>query len=216
LPSAHTALCACAASLIACDSSCGGQSNGQLTNRLFETAVVLGELSQEDTLEYAMKRQPAQYGAEQLPAEQDPAGNWGSVTNGLQLSARFYTTNLVTGQPLTAVILVRNLGPREVTRGGGSSANYNYFLTLHRDGRLVAPLIPPLKSDHDGSAWHYDFPVGTQLRETLRLDKIFDLTQPGKYELFVEGGAFRAGSNTPIKARSGTATFRILPKEPAK
>src|SRR3954471_23859078 len=45
---------------------------------------------------------------ESQSAEQDPDGHWGEITNGLQLSLRFEKGEYQVGEPLTAVVLLRN------------------------------------------------------------------------------------------------------------
>lgn len=44
------------------------------------------------------------------PASDDPDGNWGAITNGLQASIRFKQRVYGTNEPIVAVVLIRNLG----------------------------------------------------------------------------------------------------------
>ena len=46
---------------------------------------------------------------ESQSAEQDPDGHWGEITNGLQMSLRFEKGEYRVGEPLTAVVLLRNV-----------------------------------------------------------------------------------------------------------
>jgi hypothetical protein len=79
-----------------------------------------------------------------VPAELDPMGNWGEETEGFQMSLRFQTelfgatTNVfVRGQPISALLLVRNLGTNTagfldrlefiVTRRGQQVPRYDEF-----------------------------------------------------------------------------------------
>src|SRR5689334_8921066 len=47
-------------------------------------------------------------GSELLPAEENPLGNWGGETNGLQMAAVCYKTNFNLGDPVPVVMLWRN------------------------------------------------------------------------------------------------------------
>jgi hypothetical protein len=44
-----------------------------------------------------------------MPAELFPEGNWGAPQNGFQLSIRFEKQNYVSGEPVVATILLRNV-----------------------------------------------------------------------------------------------------------
>src|SRR5208283_2339530 len=56
----------------------------------------------------ARKLEEAKKSKESLPAEEFPEGNWGTVTNGFQLSLRFEKTAFARGEPIVAVLLLRN------------------------------------------------------------------------------------------------------------
>ena len=46
---------------------------------------------------------------ESHPAEQDPEGHWGEATNGLQISLRFEKQTFTNGEPVNAVMFMRNV-----------------------------------------------------------------------------------------------------------
>ena len=122
------------------------------TNRLFRT---WGDVPDADFAEYYLKGPEGKYSHERLPSEDDPGGNWGSPTNGVQMSVRLYQTNFTTGDAVSAVVLLRNVGQTPFEDGGGSGVNYPYFLSLSRDGEKLELSVPPFGPDHDGSAWDY-------------------------------------------------------------
>ena len=51
----------------------------------------------------------AEKSRESLPAEQYPEGNWGTATNGFQLSLRFSKPTFTNGESVAAVMLMRNV-----------------------------------------------------------------------------------------------------------
>ena len=188
-----------------------------LTNQLFRTTSTGGVTPESDIKELLMKGANARYGQEMLPAEEDPEGNWGPSTNGMQMSARFYQTNFTVGQPVPVVILLRNVGKENVSIGSASWVNYPYFLILKHDEKEIEPLVPPVKpGTHDGSAWSGAIKPKTQRRDVLRLDTIFDLSQLGAYELIAERGGIRNNGVRVVKAYSGVAKFWIVPKAETK
>ncbi len=183
------------------------------TNVLFKT---VGSVSRDEYEEIALKRPSGKYTQEKLPAEKDPAGNWGPLTNGIQISARLYATNFAVGDPVPAVILWRNVGEKPMNFPLDSEENYRFDLYLQRNGEVLEPKLPHIRSGGYGSVSGGDVEPGTQYKETERLDEIFDLSVPGDY-------SFEAGRITPalkqwqkISARSGTARFVIYPKSEKK
>ena len=46
--------------------------------------------------------------SECLPAELDPGGHWGPISDGAQLSARLTTNVFAAGQPITLSLILRN------------------------------------------------------------------------------------------------------------
>src|ERR1700743_1259734 len=58
---------------------------------------------------HSKQLQEAKKTKESLPADQFPEGNWGLVTNGFQLSLRFEKPSFNPGEPVAAIILLRNV-----------------------------------------------------------------------------------------------------------
>jgi hypothetical protein len=150
------------------------------------------------------------YARETLPAEQFPGGNWGELTNGVRLSIRVCDTNLISntnsvvGMPLHIAILLRNEGDSVLRYVSAHWVNYPFFLTLTCNGTRLTPLIPPLKEGpHEGSLFGRSVSPCSQHREMLRLDKIYDLSRPGDYEVSAE---FKKKA---WSAKSGVARFRL-------
>ncbi len=174
-----------------------------LTNGVFRT---VGNVSHDELEEIALKRPSGKYAQEKLPPEKDPGGNWGPLTNGIQMSARLYITNFAVGDPVPAVILWRNAGGKTMDFSLDSRENYRFDLYLRRNGKVLEPRIPRFRPGGYGSMSDGEIEPGTQFKETERLDEIFDLSVPGVYNL--EAGSFGT--------RSGTARFVIYPKSEKK
>jgi hypothetical protein len=181
------------------------------TNQVFNTRSIGGETFREEWQMRATGDLQGDYAREMLPAEQFPEGQWGVPTNGIQMSIRVCSTNLTIrtnltiGQPVCAAILIRNTGGEPVRFGWASWINYPFFFSVTRNGRYISPEVPPIRpGPRDGSMGGDQIPPGSQHREILRLDKIYDLSLPGDYEVSAE---LRRGS---WSARSGTAKFRLI------
>src|SRR5438093_6403921 len=78
-------------------------------NRVYQTVGSGENISWWEVLEWR-KGLAGTNAYEMRPAEQDPQGNWGSPTGGVQMSIRLDRTNLAAGEPLMASILLRNFG----------------------------------------------------------------------------------------------------------
>ena len=112
---------------------------------------------------------------ESRPAEQDTEGHWGEATNGLQISLRFEKQTFTNGEPVNAVMFVRNVTNQPVA-----------YLQLTQI--LATKNGKPLdqKRANDGEIFISTpmsatiFPQ-TQKKTISRLDQIYDLTQNGEY-----------------------------------
>jgi hypothetical protein len=193
---------------------CGASVNcgaGQ-TSMLFRTTSIDGSegISLEELKMRTSGELSGMYARETLPADQFPEANWGHLTNGIRVSVRTSDTNLnsqtnfTVGKPLHIAILLRNESEDVVRYTAAHWINYPFVLTLTRSGTRIAPRIPSVEGGpHDGSVFGRSVPPGSQHREILRLDKIYDLSQPGDYEI---SAAFEQRG---WRAKSGAAKFRI-------
>ena len=176
---------------------------------------------------------------EQLPASLDTNGNWGQPADGLQLSVRFHRREFLPGEPVNAMVLLRNVdtAPRGmyfrcyqklqpsknlsyVLRSGTNVSNWNW----------IAPPIP-VEDRHPFDSRLME--PHSQMAFFVRPDLIFDLSKPGEYSIQVTRAEIPRSSwvhSTNVldtaarheRARrfwavttnivSGVATFRIVEK----
>lgn len=125
------------------------------------------------------KIEEARHSRESRPAAQDPEGNWGEATNGFQMSIRFANTNYSVGEPLTAVVLIRNVAQKSET--------YN------RPVRIIAAKNGSvLKRKNDTGPFVITMPPQTSLfpqtqhRYGIEINKDYDLSENGKYTFQAE------------------------------
>jgi hypothetical protein len=179
------------------------------TNKPLRLAGAGGEISGEETLEL-LKGAQGRFRNEFLPVEKDAGGNWGKATNDLMVSVRTSGDTFTNGQPVVLVILLRNTGQEQFQIPDASWMNYLYELRLLRDGQIVEPAIPRKKPDPaDGSAWSFPIQTCSQRRDDVRLDKIFDLSRVGNYEITAERAVNVAGKQPGVTVCSGIAKFQI-------
>jgi len=184
-------------------------SADQLTNQTFRT-IFLGEnLSgdHQDIQDLSLQKPVGKFGGEIIPAAEDHKGNWGQITNALQMSIRFYQNNYTNGQPVSAVILWRNIGGmRQPFDPGWGIEKYSFDVLIRYGGKDLKPLVPRIdpnyKPEFGGGPGLIFLEPNTQIRVEQRLDTIFDLSKPGAYEITAQRGG----------VRSGVATFYIYPR----
>jgi hypothetical protein len=77
-----------------------------------------------------------------LPAELFPEGNWGVPQDGLQLSIRFEKQSYLSGEPVLATILLRNITNRTqvlaITVGSGPAGNPVGINAIDQSGKVIA------------------------------------------------------------------------------
>jgi len=145
---------------------------------------------------------------EEGPAGGDPAGNWGPVDGGAQLSLRLATNRFVLGEMITAYIILRNCGDSILTYSKafaqGGVCNFDLWDQgpIEHRGVEIRPVLVGL----DGP----QIPKGAQHRSWARLDKVFDLTQPGRYVVRAISGVIRDSDGNLASVVSAPVQFEIV------
>jgi hypothetical protein len=142
-----------------------------------------------------------------LPASQDTNGNWGLPTDGLQLSVRFRRHGFVQKEPVAAVIILRNLNsqPRDMW-----SYNIPTEVTLRHGTNTSTWTRPKPNIPVDDPPGHpYRLEGKSEELTTARLDRLFNLEQPGEYSVQVRATQLRSNGPGTTNVVSGVATFRI-------
>jgi hypothetical protein len=151
------------------------------------------------------------------PAELDPAGNWGEVCEGFQMSSRLSKTNFTTNEPVVVTTLIRNVTDLELwfTQGPPMPPTLTVVrgqeqLPRKEDLEDLTPVERSLRAVIRSPHFCSVHP-GTQRRETVRLDQMFDLSVPGEYTVSAKRRIPKLpGQEGYTEVVSGTARFRII------
>jgi hypothetical protein len=161
---------------------------------------------------------------EELPASRDTNGHWGSVVDGWQLSVRFWVREFVAGQPVEAMVLIRNVdsSPRGIVirKLGASEACKNFSYQLHSGTNITSwawtdsPPPNPLPNGYRFPKRFSESKVGphSQIAFFVRLDQIFDLRGFGEYSIQVTRAERSSTGQEITNVPSGLATFRVVDK----
>ena len=145
--------------------------------------------------------------ADSRPAEQYPEGNWGEPVGGLQLSIRFAKPVFTNGEPVVAIVLLRNVS------GGYVEWPHRYlenlaFSVTGPDGKDQPSPERELRILGPG---YYRFERNSQGRFEIRLDAKFNFQQPGSYTVRVSTETRPTGGK-PLRyplVSSGKAVIEI-------
>jgi len=155
------------------------------------------------------KIEEAKRSTESRPADEDPEGHWGPVTNGLQLSIRFEKTKYVTGEPITAILLIRNVSDKQESYPRafiGKQPSPIEVTVLKGDKQLEL-------KDKNGllvvSATEVSLHPQSQHKYEVKLDHFFDLSQVGEYDVQAHLDMLVPGQREKHKLVSGRATIAI-------
>lgn len=161
--------------------------------------------------------------SELLPASQDTNGNWGPVTNGLQLSLRFMRHDkLFIGSVMPATTVLRNLEPYIQTLlltnslslyisflvrdTNGYVPERKYEVHYPANGTMPIPALP-----HGLENWI--FKARSEKILEVDLNHLFDLSQPGEYSVQAICRVYSPDTKVPIyEVSSGTISFQIFNK----
>ncbi|HEX3856079.1 MAG TPA: hypothetical protein VHY30_02145 [Verrucomicrobiae bacterium] len=113
---------------------------------------------------------------ETLPAKDFPEGNWGQPFRGFQLSLRFNKDIYTNDEPITAILLLRNITNRFINYSGSDSANndgpFELSVTTEKGQLLTSPPIV----DWIVSAGGGGIPTNTQHKYLEQLNNRYNLT----------------------------------------
>ena len=146
---------------------------------------------------------------ESLPAKDFPQGNWGAETGGFQLSCRFEKTMFTNGEPMIAIVLVRNVSTNQL----GYSADW-----VHADGPIDLVIttekgqaIPQNIYWGESSGRRSGIRPGTQLKYNESLNLRYTLTN-GTYLVNARLGLrWDSQKKAGVFVESGKAKITIVP-----
>jgi hypothetical protein len=165
---------------------------------------------------------------EQLPAWRDTNGHWGAPVDGFQLSVRFHRWEFLAGEPVHAMVIVRNLAssPRAVVFSsyGKSDASKNFTFVLHHGTNSTSWswMAPSVSEWYRGRGYFRGqrMEAHSQVTFFVRLDQIFDLSQLEEYSIQATWTARDNSGQAIANLVSGKAThvvsdaalFRVVDK----
>ena len=149
------------------------------------------------------------------PAAADPEGNWGSVTDGLQASVRFGKAAYGANEPITATVIMRNVGHElrifEMPHGLASD-----FVVLNPQGKQIERKDWADSQTIEGKIQRASkgpqadsVDPGMQRKIKINLNQFFDFSVQGKYIVSVKLDALTPDRRGLEKIPSGNALVII-------
>lgn len=153
------------------------------------------------------KLEKAKESPESKPENEYPEGNWGPPSEGFRISLHFPKTNYTNGEPIEAVVLIRNISRQTISYLFEGPEWSLYFSARDGQNHLVKDLRPSESWGLGGK----ELPVypSTQRRLVLRLDGHFNFAVPGDYAVTVRAKVPNLRAYGESDATSGTATLKI-------
>ena len=145
------------------------------------------------------------------PAKDFPEGNWGSTNAGLQLSLRFTKQTYTDGEPITAILLVRNVTNELVSfvlLQNGMLGGPIPFEVMAGDGHLIPAREYSTWIMVNPSSWMPTIPPQTQRKLEEHLDGAYNLTN-GTYSIRAVLSVGQEEGNAEVK--SAAVPLRIEP-----
>ena len=124
------------------------------------------------------KAEEAKQSRESLPANDFTEGNWGQPFHGIQLSLRFDKKDYANGEPITAILLVRNVTNHYVSVAGSIKTGGNGpidFIVTDIDGHKLSSMWKNVAASVSANPG-ISIPAQAQRKFYEQLDKIYDLT----------------------------------------
>ena len=159
---------------------------------------------------------------------EDSSWNWGNVSEGVEMGARFTRNAYGAGQSIELEILVRNVSQQPSHFAGGAAPIDDFKITLSDDQNRTVPelrdLVPSTEADFQrrlnragarSNPKPYPLLPGTQHIYVIRLDELFDLSRPGKYFVTATHGVPKLDGSGYNEVNSGTAIAEV-PGDPKR
>ncbi|HUA66047.1 MAG TPA: hypothetical protein VME24_09375, partial [Alphaproteobacteria bacterium] len=156
-----------------------------------------------------------------LPANLDTNGNWGSATNGLQVSLRFRKREYSIGEMIPAITILRNLeGYPQALLLTNSPSFFVGLTVLYEENMPVPPLVKhegrpltnvsPMPSPPHGLLnWKFD--ASSEKEIVLDLNRFFALTNAGSYTVTAVCRVYSPLTKSPAyEVLSGSASFTLV------
>ena len=144
---------------------------------------------------------------ESLPSKDFPEGNWGAVTNGCQLSLRFTKTTYTNGEPIEAILLLRNVTNQNVNcrylPAVGRLDGPARFDIISDSGEIIPEQMPPGELFLGSMNWPLP---NAQHRYLEHLNKGYQLTNGTFTACAVVRVLF---SSRPVEIKSATVPIKI-------
>jgi hypothetical protein len=144
----------------------------------------------------------AKTNCESWPAKDFPEGNWGKLTNGIQVSLRFDKLTYRYQEPIQVIVLVRNYTNRAVVLNGYNEVSLGRaeYLVFDASNKLIAskPKYTGLRSPSAGFA--DTIYAGLQRRYVDCLNGTYDLTN-GNYlvQASISGYSVNGNVEPPVQ-----------------
>jgi hypothetical protein len=164
----------------------------------------------------------AKHAKESRPAKDDPEGNWGVVSEGFQLSIRLEKNSITNGEPIKAVVILRNVSDTNLQFMISYSGDPVVGITLMKGQQALKRINEqPGASFEDrvrglqmGSFGMATCLSGTQWKFTFDLRTIFDLSASGDYKVQATKKIAKLNEHAEAEVASSEATFQIAPAKP--
>lgn len=196
----------------------GGLAFGQ-TNEFYITDESL--LGREKPGRFSSEQiEAAKHAKDSRPAKEDPESNWGAVLDGFQLSVRLEKSLFTNGEPVQALVILRNVSDRTLEFQISTYGDPDLDMILTKGADVLKRLdqtpgtnfVDTVRRIHVGSFTSASCLPGTQRKFTIDLNKIYGPITNGIYEVQARKLIPKMNEHAKAEVTSGKATFRIEPQ----
>ncbi len=130
---------------------------------------------------------------ESRPSHLDPEGNWGEPSSWMQMSIRLEKSSFAAGEPIDAIIIMRNLDSKPRGYRVLWPLELGFGLNLFVSGQPTPlPTKAEARATNEGmkrmarsvyKGHTFGLSPGTQKKFEVPLSAIYDLTRPGSYQI---------------------------------
>jgi hypothetical protein len=159
----------------------------------------------------------AKTNCESWPAKDFPEGNWGELTNGVQVSLRFDKRTYTYQEPIQAIVLVRNYTNRAIVLNGYNEVSLGRinYLVFGASSKIIDSKLKYTGIRMPSAGFIDTIYAGLQSRYVDCLNKSYDLTN-GNYliQASVTGYSVNGNVKSPVQLISTNGSYQVRVTRP--
>lgn len=184
----------------------------------FQTSKIFGEDYLTEPYEYQYRNHKKLYNIhkDEISERSIRVNDAGFITNNLELFIRFTQNEYTIGEPIIAIIALRNLAysPKQITRWQPDKSSYDYYVNYKTNVYMWTkpPKLPhaSLFGGQSSGIESYEMPPHSQIVTIVDIGKMIEIKQTGSYSVQIRYRDLSPSGMETTNLLSNLSRFNIV------